>query len=253
VPRISVVIPAWNEEAYLPRLLDSVDAARARFPGGSEQIEVVVADNASTDRTAEIAAARGCRVVRVEKRVIAAARNGGAAAARGAIIAFVDADSTIHPDTFDAIERAMAGRRFAGGATGVHMERVTPGVAAAFAMMIWLVWATGMDTGVVFCRRADFEALGGYDESRLFGEDVKFLWRLRRLGKGRGERLVRLRGVKAVTSVRKWESHGDWYYVLMLLRAPVLPLLSRGYVERMVRRIWYEGRGPRNPPSASLP
>ncbi len=51
--RISLVIPAWNEERYLPRLLDSVDAARARYRGGADRIEVIVADNASTDRTAD--------------------------------------------------------------------------------------------------------------------------------------------------------------------------------------------------------
>src|SRR5207248_1252646 len=85
-PRFSLVIPAYNEEAYLPRLLDSVDAARARYAGGPEAIEVIVADNASTDATARLAAERGCRVARVEKRVIAAARNGGAALARGEIL-----------------------------------------------------------------------------------------------------------------------------------------------------------------------
>jgi len=47
-PRISLVIPAYNEEKYLPRLLDSVDAARARFAGRGD-VEVIVADNVSTD------------------------------------------------------------------------------------------------------------------------------------------------------------------------------------------------------------
>ena len=63
MPRISLVIPAHNEESYLPDLLDTVDLARARYSAGPDEIEVVVADNASSDRTAEIARARGCRVV----------------------------------------------------------------------------------------------------------------------------------------------------------------------------------------------
>jgi len=58
-PRFSLVIPAHNEEAYLPPLLDTVDAARARYAGGADAVEVVVADNASTDATAEVARARG--------------------------------------------------------------------------------------------------------------------------------------------------------------------------------------------------
>ncbi|MEO7133099.1 MAG: glycosyltransferase, partial [Vicinamibacterales bacterium] len=68
--RLSLVIPAYNESALLPRLLDTVDAARARVHGGAEAVEVIVADNASTDATAAIAAGRGCRVATVSKRMI---------------------------------------------------------------------------------------------------------------------------------------------------------------------------------------
>ncbi|MBW2174607.1 MAG: glycosyltransferase, partial [Deltaproteobacteria bacterium] len=59
-PRFSLIIPAYNEEAYLPWLLDTVDEARARYVGGPETIEVVVADNASTDGTRQVARRRGC-------------------------------------------------------------------------------------------------------------------------------------------------------------------------------------------------
>src|SRR5204863_3502104 len=127
--RQTLVIPAHNEEALLPRLLDTVDVARARYSFGADAIEVIVADNASTDRTAEIAAARGCRVVPVEKRAIAASRNGGAAQASSPILAFVDADMQIHSDTFNAIEHALADGRIVGGATGVTLERWSLGLA----------------------------------------------------------------------------------------------------------------------------
>lgn len=62
-PRFSLVIPAFNEEALLPRLLDSVDRARALYAGGPEPIEVIVADDGPTDATAGIARERGCRTV----------------------------------------------------------------------------------------------------------------------------------------------------------------------------------------------
>src|SRR5437867_847416 len=110
LPRYSLIIPAYNEERLLGRLLDSVDAARATY-GGGDAVEVIVADNASTDRTAVIAAMRGCRVIAVEKRVIAAARNAGARAARGEFLAFVDADAQVHPDTFVEIDHARADPR----------------------------------------------------------------------------------------------------------------------------------------------
>ena len=105
-PRFSLVIPAWNEQAYLPRLLDSVDVARGAYHGPADAVEVIVADNASTDRTGEIARDRGCRVAHVELRRIAAARNGGAAIARGEVVCFVVADFRIHPATFHALARA---------------------------------------------------------------------------------------------------------------------------------------------------
>lgn len=65
--RFSLVVPAYNEERYLPRLLDSVDTARQAYRGGPAQVEVIIADNASTDATARIARERGCRMAAVEK------------------------------------------------------------------------------------------------------------------------------------------------------------------------------------------
>ena len=80
---ISFVVPAFNEETVLGRTLDSVHAAAA---GSGHQYEVIVVDDASTDRTAEIARARGARVVAVAHRQIAAVRNAGARVATGDVI-----------------------------------------------------------------------------------------------------------------------------------------------------------------------
>ena len=85
MPRFSLVIPAYDKRSCLR--LESVSGAGAAY-GEPDAIEVIVADNQSTDATTQIAAAYGCRVVAVEKRVIAAARNGGARAALGEIVCF---------------------------------------------------------------------------------------------------------------------------------------------------------------------
>ena len=122
-PRFSLVIPAYNEAALLPQLLDSVDAAKQRYRGGPDAIEVIVGDNDSRDATAGIATARGCKVAHVAKRAIAAARNGGARIASGEIVCFIDADSRIHVETFNAIDDALASGRVIVGATGVHPDR----------------------------------------------------------------------------------------------------------------------------------
>jgi glycosyltransferase involved in cell wall biosynthesis len=239
-PRFSVIVPAFNEERYLPRLLDSLDAARRAYRGGPGAVEVIVGDNASTDGTAALARARGCRVAPVPRRAIASARNGGAFVAAGTVLAFVDADTVrIHPRTFDAVDEALATGRYVGGATGVRPERWSSGIAATFALMVPLVWITGMDTGVVFCRREDFEAVGGYDERRYFAEDVAFLAALRDLGRSRGQRLVRLTEVKAVASTRKFDDHGDWHYLFWLPRAFLAMLRDPEGKGPAVDRYWY--------------
>ena len=241
--RQTLVIPAHNEEEALPRLLDTVDVARACYSFGVSAIEVIVADNVSTDRTAEIAAARGCRVVSVATRLIAAARNGGATQALSPILAFVDADTQIHPDTFNGIERALADGRIVGGATGVTLEHWSLGLAATYAMIMPIVVLTGMDTGVVFCRRSDFTEVGGYDEERLVAEDVVFLWALKRSGRSRRQRLTRLRSIKAVASTRKFDRYGDWHYFRHMLRLAVALLHYPDATDDFVRKYWYDDRG----------
>jgi glycosyltransferase involved in cell wall biosynthesis len=239
VPAISLIIPCYNEAAFLPRLLTSVDAARRAFSGGADAVEVIVSDNASTDGTADVAAASGCRVVSSTIRRIGAVRNAGATIARGEIVAFIDADSQIHADTFNVIAALMTRRDVVGGSTGATMERWSAGIGVTYALFVPIVWATKMDIGVVFCRRADFEAIGGYDASMRFAEDVKFLLMLRRLGRRRGSRLVRARTIKVIASTRKFDRFGDWHYVGLLVKLP-WHLISRRARQAFADHYWYK-------------
>jgi glycosyltransferase involved in cell wall biosynthesis len=246
-PRYSLIIPAYNEEAYLPRLLDTVRQARERYYRGASAIEVIVVDNASTDDTARLARAGGCRVVPIAKRVIGASRNGGARAARGEVLAFVDADAQIHAETFNEIDRVLTDDVIA-GTTGVRFERWSVGIACTHAMLVAIGVAVrgvralhdfNVDTGVVFCRKADFEAIGGYSEERLFAEDVQFLLDLRRLGRRRGQRVTRGTNAKTIWSTRKFDTYGDWHYFTMPPR--LVWGMLRGN-SRLARRYWYEAR-----------
>jgi glycosyltransferase involved in cell wall biosynthesis len=245
-PRYSLIIPAWNEQAYLPRLLDSVEAARRRFDGAAGAVEVIVADNESTDRTAEIARARGCRVAHATPRRIAVARNAGAALARGEILCFVDADYRIHPDTFVVIDRELATGRYIGGATGVRIERWTPGIIVTVVVVLGLLRLFGMDGGVWFCRREDFDAVGGYDESVPVSEDVRLLWALRKLGRRRRPKQTLSRGrstgppAKALVSLRKFDRHGDWHFLRDTLRLMYWGVFRPRKFEAHVQRYWYE-------------
>lgn len=239
VTRYSLIIPAYNEEAYLPALLDSVEVARTRYAGRPDDIEVVVVDNASTDATADLARSGGCRVVHENRRVIAAVRNTGALNARGQVFVFVDADNIMHPDTFNAIDRSLSTGKVVAGATGVKMQRWSLGIAITYLLMIPIAWLTRMDTGVVFCRRADFEAIGGYNEDLLFAEDLQFLWDLMRLGRKRRQRLARITSAKAIFSSRKFDRYGDWHYLWMPLRILYGWLFSRSSLDDFARMYWY--------------
>jgi glycosyltransferase involved in cell wall biosynthesis len=240
--RISLVIPAYDEQAYLPQLLASVQTARQRYIHGADAIEVIVADNVSTDRTAEIAKEYGCQVAAVEKRCIAAARNGGAAAAQGAILCYIDADSRIAPETFNVIDQAMGTGKVAIGATGVIPDRMSAGIRVALVVGEWLGRLMDADTGVVFCRREDFLAVGGYDESRLAAEDLDLLYRLKAYGGQQGRRFVRLPAVKAVTSTRKFDKLGEWHALPMLIRVGWQMRFDKKAFERSARNYWYEDR-----------
>jgi glycosyltransferase involved in cell wall biosynthesis len=245
----SVVIPAFNEEAVLPRLLDTIEVARNRYRSGRGSLEIIVADNCSTDATAHIAKDGGCVVVPVEKRVIGAARNGGARRASGDILAFVDADTQVHADTFNEIADVMSDPAVVGGATGISLQRSSLGISATFAMLVVagsLVRVMigerpirNVDTGVTFCRRRDFEEIGGYSEELLFGEDAKFLIDLKRLGRPRRQHFARGMKSRAVFSTRKFDEHGDWHYFPLALRM-VASVVTRGGISGWARRYWYE-------------
>lgn len=229
------MIPAHNEATLLPRLLDTVETARARYRYGSEAIEVIVADNASTDTTAAIARSRGCRVVFVERRVISASRNGGAAVASGPILCFVDADNRIHPETFNEIERVMTTGRVIAGATGARPERWSAGIAVSWWLVLTpIMLVTRMDTGVTFCGRDDFAAIGGYNEQLLLAEDVQLLLDLKRRGRASGRRLARMRGVQVIWSMRKFDKWGDWHYLTIFWR--FLPVIVPAFVRSFMGR-----------------
>jgi glycosyltransferase involved in cell wall biosynthesis len=237
--KFSVIIPAYNEERYLPRLLTSIEVARGNYSGGREEIEVIVGDNDSTDATAEIATALGARVVHVAKRRIGAARNGAARAARGEIFCFIDADSAVHPQTFNAIHEKMKSGRYVWGVTGARLDRKSLGLVVTHYMFMPMVWITGLDIGLSFCWREDFEAVGGYDENRFYAEDVIFPLALRRLGRSRGQQLTRVPKVKALQCTRKFDQFGEWHYLWMLGHVIKSLITSNWHDEKLAERYWY--------------
>ncbi|MDX6306874.1 MAG: hypothetical protein QOI77_3843, partial [Blastocatellia bacterium] len=92
----------------------------------------------------------------------------------------------------------------------------------------------------VFCRREDFEAVGGYDEGYMYAEDLLFLMALRKLGKTRGQRLTRLPKVRALGCTRKFDQFGDWHYFGMLGKAIKSWITGNWHDQKLADRYWYK-------------
>ena len=118
-PDFTLVVPAYNEEAELPQSLPSFKAA---MEASGRRGELVVADNNSTDRTAEIAREHGARVVFEAHNQISRARNAGARDAEGKHLVFVDADTLIPPELLAAALANLESGKCCGGGAAVDFD-----------------------------------------------------------------------------------------------------------------------------------
>ena len=212
----SVVVPAHNEEQYIGKCLQAIRTAEEQTEPGSVQIIVVA--NRCTDKTAEIAAQYGAEVIENHDKCIASIRNAGADAATGEILVTVDADTYIAPETLKEIRSLLDSGKYIGGGAVPTFDRASPGIAFSsfyvlLQMLPEIIKCGGMLSGAVFwCRKSDFDAVGGFDPSLVSLEDLDFAKRLKQYGKERGKKYGTLKS-KIYTSARKFDQFGDWYLI----------------------------------------
>lgn len=234
--KLSVVVPAYNEERLLGETLRHIRAGLHVFDRRGWSTELVLCDNNSTDRTAHIARAAGARVVFEPVNQISRARNRGAAEASGDWLLFIDADSSPSPALFaDVLQTIEAGRCVGGGST-----IAIPG--APLAVRIWvalwnalsraLSWAAG---SFLFCEARAFRDAGGFSQELYAAEEIDLSRRLKRCG-----RFVILRRHPLATSDRKarlytWREHAAFMW--RMLTGGRRTLRSRDACSP-----WYDGR-----------
>jgi glycosyltransferase involved in cell wall biosynthesis len=235
--RFSVVVPAHNEELLLPNGLRLIDLAAAQV---DDDVEIVVVANRCTDATAAVARAAGAIVVEDESRNIAAVRNAGAAVATGDVLVTIDADSSMSPLTFREIGRLLDTGRVVGGGTKVVPERRSAGIRATYALMEVAAFVTGLGGGLFWCRRSDFEAIGGFDESLLVAEDLDFARRLRAHGKRSGRRFTNMRAAPITASCRKFDRFGDWHMFAMAFQLRAIRAAMKGTDTAWVDRYFFD-------------
>jgi glycosyltransferase involved in cell wall biosynthesis len=238
--RFSVIIPAHNEEALLPRALGALEVAAGRVDG---QTEVIVVDNRSTDATPSIAKAFGAAVVTSDARNIALVRNVGAAASDGEVIVTLDADSVIAPSALADIDRLLASGRYVGGGTKVRPERSSPGIVATIALMEAVTFFIRVSGAMFWCYREDFDAVGGFNERLLLAEDIDFAKRLRALGQRTGRKFTTLRTAPLVISTRKFDRFGDWHMFAMAFQLRAIRAAYKGVDPSWVDHYFFDFNG----------
>ena len=210
--RLSFVVPAYNEEAYLPACLESIlsqiDPAASGLPAGS--CEIIVVNNASNDRTREVALRYpGVLVVDEPRKGLTFARQAGFATSSGNLIANVDSDSRLTPGwvakvlaTFAEAEASAAAHpdarplvSFSGPLVYYDLTPRQRRLVHVFYMTAWTTYAINryilrvgsmVQGGNFVVNRAALEAIGGFNTTiSFYGEDTDIARRLNEVGEVR--------------------------------------------------------------------
>lgn len=233
--KLSVIIPAFNEENYLPATLET---ARQAVQSVDFPAEIITVDNKSTDNTAQIAADFGAKVVSENIRNIGKVRNAGAKAASGDVLIFIDADTRVPESLLKKISEAMKNEKCFGGAVSVEYDEFQRNWMKyyLFAWKFWEKFFNMRQGAPQFCRKTVFEKLGGYDEGIFVGEDIEFYWRLTKYARQNGGHLSFIKEPKVKTSARRLDKI-PFLKTFVLMNPIYIRLLWR---KKSFWKAWYE-------------
>jgi glycosyltransferase involved in cell wall biosynthesis len=238
--KVSIIVPAFNEELLLDKSLSQIRSAANVFNLRGWEVELIVCDNNSTDRTAEIARAAGAMVVFEPFNQIARARNRGAAAATGDWLIFVDADSCPSAGLFEDVAAAiLSGKCLAGGAT-VRLD--SRHWLSEMVNAFWNILSRSCRLfagSFIFCEAAAFRQIGGFNNDFFAGEELELSGRLKKLSRETGRKITILHRHPLVTSARKLRLYTFGEYLRLVARAAVN---RRTLASREACHMWYDGR-----------
>ncbi len=239
--KISIVIPAFNEERLLAESLACIQHSCAAFERAGFESELIVCDNNSTDRTAEIARAAGATVVFEPVNQIGRARNTGAAAASGEWLLFIDADTHPSPELFaEVAEQIRAGKILAGGCV-IRLQGDNRAAAFVTGMWNWVSRQRGLLAGsFIFVETAAFRKIGGFNTEFFVGEELDLAKRLHKLARETGRKIIILHRHPILTSDRKVRLYTPWELLRFMLRAGFRPKTVMKNKEACYA--WYDGR-----------
>ena len=239
--KISVVVPAFNEQKLIVATLRSIQAAMTAFSDKGWETELVVCNNNSSDRTGDLAASEGATVVFEPINQIGRARNRGAHGASGDWLIFVDADSTPSCELFsDVAAEIQKGNCLAGGST-VRLDEFHFLAEILVRGWNWLSrikkWGPG---SFIFCEAAAFREVGGFSPDLYVSEEVELFQRLKALARRRRKRVVILHRHPLVTSSRKLHLYTLREHIRFLVKMFCRP--GRTLRDSKECFTWYDGR-----------
>lgn len=207
---ISIVIPARNEEEYLPRCLAAIEEAKKYT---SLPVETVLVANRCTDRTEDIARAAGCKIVSDESKNLSCIRNAGVRACSGDIVVTIDADSRMSSGMLRDVVQKLSRPDVVGGGVVMLPERWSAGILLTGLCLVPIaMWYGNISGGLFYCLKKDFDAIGGFDEALVSAEDIDFAYRLKRHGIVSRRKFRTIFFSYIVTSCRKFDRLGDWFF-----------------------------------------
>jgi len=237
-PLCSIIFPAHNEEVWLRK---SLSAAQLALKENHLHGELIVTDNASTDRTREVALSCGATVVEESIRQISRSRNKGASVARGKWLIFVDADTLIEPELVRKTIELLESGTVCGGGAGVVFDHPTGWLATrVLDLWRWMSKTFRLAAGSYVFARADLHReIEGFSTKVYAGEEVFYARALKKAGKKRGMRFVVIEEPPVITSGRKVTRGSTWRLLFSFLLVVLLPFSVR---YRSLCPFWYDNR-----------
>lgn len=234
--KYSVIIPAYNEEGYLPLALEKLKETMSQQ---DHEGEIIVVDNNSTDRTSEIAKEAGVKVVFEPFNQISKARNAGAGEALGEYLVFMDADTSIPPETLrQALKNLEIGNCVGGGAL-VEFDILLTGMALRVQKLWnWVAKTRQVSGGAfIYCLRETFVDTGGFSENVYASEEIWFCRAMKKWGKKRKKKFLLIENPRIITSSRKME----WFSSAQLILCSILGvfLLPIAIRSKKLCFLWY--------------
>ena len=203
---VSVIIPTLNEERYIEDCLKSLKKQSFK------NYEIIVSDGLSTDNTVKIAKKYTKNIISSKDKGIGDGRNKGAKIAKGEILLFMDADTTVAPNLLEKLAESMKNKDIIGLTTEIKSKEALELIDIIdfkiynffVKASLYLPFFTPQIPGVCLCiKKSIFKKVGGFNKEMKTCEDLEFCEKAKRYGK-----FLYLKGSYANTSIRRMKKWG---------------------------------------------